>query len=145
MNEILKARLKLEEGSKKNAQGRYIIYPDSLGIPTLGYGRNTTNGFSQDEVDLMLENDGDEAELQCNDRFPWLANLSPIRQSVILDIVFNEGIERFLGFKKMIGFLEAGDFVNAKQELLYTDGKPTPYYQEVGHRAEDLADLLVSG
>jgi lysozyme len=51
----LKARIKGHEGR------RFVPYRDSLGILTVGYGRNLNGPFTQHEIDIMFESDFDKA------------------------------------------------------------------------------------
>ena len=49
--------------------------------------------------------------------FRKFTDLSDVRQRVIVDMMFNLGKSRFLGFKKMIDAVKADDFAKAADEM----------------------------
>src|SRR3990167_270296 len=74
---------------------RLKLYSDSLGVPTIGVGRNLRDkGISHAEAMLLLENDLDEVLVDLQ-TFPWWAALDPVRQRVLVDLRFNLGPTRF--------------------------------------------------
>jgi len=128
--EILRAMLhpglEKDESRVLNADGRHVVYDDAtgkplaiaaVGNPTAGYGRLLSRGFSEDEADLMLDNDID-AHLRFAVRYSWFEGLSDVRQGVIVCLIFNMGPTRFDGFLKMRACLERADFKGAAEQLL---------------------------
>ena len=86
---------------------------------TIGYGRNLEdNGIREDEALLMLNNDIDQVLHECQRAFDWFDRLDNPRQDVVLDMVFNLGLTRFRGFKKMIRALSDGDYITAAEEMM---------------------------
>ena len=141
MNLILKSRLIGEEGFSPKP------YKDSEGYWTVGFGwcmdkRPLTAELAVVILEYQINETETQVMKQCSD---WYPGLSDIRQSVILDIAFNMGISHLLGFHHMIAAIKAGDFEEAANQLLYTNGVKTPYYEETGIRAEALADLFRKG
>ena len=59
---------------------------------------------------------------------------------MIIDVIFNIGITRLYGFKKMRAAIEAGDFETAAKEML--DSK---YARQVAYRARLNAQILKTG
>src|SRR5258706_14343072 len=93
---FLRDRLVLEEDL------RLQLYTDTVGKLTIGVGRNLTdNGISRDEAILMLDNDIRKAFNDCYKAFTWFHFLDDVRQEVILDMTFNMGLPRLVGFRKM--------------------------------------------
>ena len=134
MKEILKEQLIRHEGK------RYRPYRDSVGKLTVGVGRNIDDvPFSEDEIMLMLDNDIQNAVLDAS-KFSWYIGLSKMRQAVIVNMLFNMGIARFSGFRKMLKALEQGNYVLAAKEML--DSK---WAQQTGNRAHELALLMEDG
>ena len=107
---------------------------------TIGIGRNIEDiGITEDEARYLLQNDVDRI-LKEVEHWTFLEKLSEPRQAVILDMVFNMGIVRFLKFKKTIAAIEEGDYIQASIEML--DSK---WAKQVGRRAVRLAETMASG
>lgn len=97
---------------------RLRMYRDSLGIPTIGVGRNLRDkGLTKQEALYLLDNDIDEC-IHDLTVFPWFISLDQIRQRAIVDLRFNLGPVRLRGFTKMLSDLASYDYVGASQELL---------------------------
>ena len=110
------------------------------GYLTIGIGRNLdTRGLSEAEALFLLANDiaSIEASLQV---YSWYRHLDPIRKKVIVDMVFNLGLEGFLLFKKTIEHLENKDYRAASKEML--DSK---WAEQVGQRAIRLSRMMATG
>lgn len=114
-------------------------YKCSAGKYTIGYGHLIKNGITQEAADVLLTEDLQTAE-QSAVRLGWFSTLNNPRKAVIIDMIFNIGIARLHGFKKMIAAIEAGDFETAAKELL--DSK---YARQVAHRARLNAEILKKG
>ena len=132
----LKKQLKRHEGFMSRP------YRCPGGALSIGYGRNLdARGISQEEADMMLEND-----IQCciealclhlPDIFP---NLTTNRQHVLINMCFNLGIGGLLAFKKALGFLRLHDYENASREMLNSK-----WAGQVGGRAKELAEQMRKG
>lgn len=123
----------------RNEGTRLRLYKCTAGFLTIGVGRNIeTNGIRQSECDLMLDNDINECILQLRSRFDWVDGLDSARFIAIVDMAFNLGIVRFMGFKRMIAALSQGDHARAATEIL--DSK---YAKDVPHRARRNAYLIL--
>jgi lysozyme len=135
-------QLKAHEGEVTNERGRHVVYPDSLGINTIGYGRNVDEkGLSDDEAEYLLKNDIAEAIYQVSEELSstW-EMLSQNRKAVVVDMVFNMGLPRFKGFKKMIEALHAQDYYEAAAQMI--DSK---WFGQVGRRGERLVQMMREG
>lgn len=126
--------LKLHEGL------RLKPYKDTVGVLTIGYGRNLEKGISHAEAEYLLENDLDEAIRVAKQLVPSFLNLSSVRQEVLVEMAFNLGGPRLAGFKKMLAAIEAKDFTTASKE-----GRDSLWYQQVKGRGEKLMDALWLG
>ena len=114
-------------------------YRDSVGILTIGVGRNLEDrGISASEARMLLDNDIDDC-INALATFPWFPDLDPVRQRVFVDLCFM-GIGRLRGFSKMLAATAARDWPTAAAELL--DSK---YATQVGQRARTLATMLETG
>lgn len=131
---------KLVEQLTRHEGLRLKPYKDSVGKLTIGIGRNLDDkGISIEEAQLLLQNDIIEARYEAH-RFPWFLHLNEVRQHVILNMLFNMGTTRLLGFKKMIDAIKNEDYAEAKIQML--DSK---WATQVGPRATELADMMETG
>ena len=94
------------------------VYKDSLGIETIGIGRNLVDrGVSEEEARYLCNNDIDIVEQELGKSFPIVDSLDDTRTRVLLDMAFNVGLPRLRGFKRMWAALEQKDFVTAGFEM----------------------------
>lgn len=115
-------------------------YLDSLGIESLGIGRNLRDvGISRAEAEYLADNDIAAATLALTRSISFFSRLDPVRQDVFVNLWFNMNT-RLLGFKKMLLAASVGDWTGAAGELLNS----TADHQEPA-RIETLADILKSG
>lgn len=130
----LKQRLILHEGMQVKP------YTDTKGKLTIGVGRNLEDvGISQDEALHLLDNDIARARADA-DTFQFFGNLDPVRQDVLVELVFNMGLEKIHEFKKMLAAMAKGDFHIASAEMLNSE-----WASQVGMRAVNLAKIMLSG
>lgn len=130
----LKKWIKSHEGYESHP------YEDTVGKLTIGYGRNLEdNGISQAEGDFLFDNDFARCEKELAP-FPWYVNQPQNIQYALMNMCFNLGIARLLGFKKMIMALTAKDYTKAALEAL--DSK---WANQVGDRARDIAIMMRQG
>lgn len=125
------------EGKVKHA------YQDSEGYWTIGVGRlidqRMGGGLSDDEIHYLLRNDIQRVIKEAKN-FAWYDSLDNPRKTVVLNMIFNLGITRFSGFKKMIAAIERGDFKEAASHAM--DSK---WAKQTGIRAVELAGIMESG
>ncbi len=115
-------------------------YLDTVGKVTIGYGRNIDdNGISQAEGDFLFDNDFARCERELAP-FAWYVNQPQNVQDALMNMCFNLGIGRLLGFRKMIMALTVKDYTNAALEAL--DSK---WATQVGQRAKDIALMIRQG
>lgn len=132
--------LRRHEGVKPHA------YQDSKGIWTIGCGRNIDKerggpGLSNDEIDMLLENDIINHRKQLATTFSWFNDLDEVRQDALIDMHFM-GHGSFCTFKNMIAALEAGNYKKAHDEALNSKWAK----QDVGeHRSKEIAMMLWRG
>jgi len=116
-------------------------YEDTLGIVTIGVGRNLEErGISEDEAFYLLSNDIEVIWDELIKQHPIVEDLDDQRQMVLLDMAFNMGVPRLGKFKKMWAAIEDGDMNEASKQAL-----DSRWADQVGRRAESLAERLISG
>jgi lysozyme len=115
-------------------------YKDSVGILTIGYGRNLeSKGITLKEADVLLRNDVFEC-IRYAEILPWFDELDDVRKSVIVEMLFNLGPKRFMSFKGMIEAIANGQFEIAADEML-----DSLWAKQVKGRARTLAQLMNTG
>jgi len=141
---------------------RLEVYKDSLGIDTIGIGRNLEDrGISKDELDWMdypsieyVYSDGiseaDAMYLAQNDvqivedellrAHPCVDRLDAVRQLILVDMAFNMGVPRLCKFKKMWTAVHENKFDIAAKEML-----DSRWANQVKSRAVKLANAMHNG
>lgn len=108
---------------------------------TIGVGRNLDEmGISREEAIVMLKNDIRRVDIELGDRLPFYFDMTQRRRDILVNMCFNLGITRFMGFKKMLEAIEAGDYQKAAIEML-----DSRWSMQVGDRAGRLASKMRSG
>ena len=137
MTERLLEMLKRHEGVRSK------VYLCSAGYETIGVGRNISEsgiGLSDEEVDMLLENDIARVIKELASEYPWFNDLDDIRKDAMIDISFNLGATRLRGFRRALAAMEAAKYKEASTEFL--DSK---WAKQTGGRALELADMIASG
>ena len=138
------------------------VYQDTLGIDTIGIGRNLQDrGISKEELDHMdiphidlIYRDGiteaDARYLAKNDvrivedellrAHPCVDRLDAVRQLVLIDMAFNMGVPRLCKFKKMWAAIHDEDFMIAAKEML-----DSRWANQVKSRSTKLAHAMHTG
>jgi lysozyme len=116
-------------------------YRDTVGKLTIGVGRNLDDdGISPAEASIMLANDIQNAKQKLALTIPWTASLDPVRQAVLINMVFNMGMSGLLQFRNTLKFIQGGYYDMAADEML-----KSLWAKQVGDRAERLATQLRTG
>ena len=98
-----KQMAKLIEMIKRHEGVKKYVYEDSLGIKTIGVGRNLESmGLTSKEIDFLLMNDLERVITELERNFDWFSDLDNARRDAMIDICFNLGITRLLTFKKAL-------------------------------------------
>lgn len=132
----LRDQLKVHEGFRSKP------YEDTVGVLTIGYGRNLTLGISESEAEVLLSNDIKRAyasavRLVGQDKF---GSLCDERQEVLVNMAFNLGETRLRKFRHFLAALTVEDYECAASEMLRSR-----WAQQVGKRAAELADVMRKG
>jgi len=129
---LLTLNLKRDEGFRGSP------YYDSVGVLTIGYGRNLDDvGITKQEAEVMLSNDVHAAILEVHrvlpniQQKPWQIRLG------IYNMAFNLGINRLLQFTNMLDAMDKDDFDRMSVEAL-----DSRWAEQVGERAQRIARLF---
>lgn len=116
-------------------------YRCTAGKLTIGVGRNLDDvGISRDEAMVLLWNDIARVKADASHAFPWFARLDEVRQEVVLNMIFNLGINRFSQFYQTIKCIESADYAGASERMLQS-----LWSRQVGQRAIRLARRMKEG
>ena len=141
---------------------RLEVYQDTLGIDTIGVGRNLEDrGITKEELDTLdipnieavyehgiteadaaylLENDVQIVEEELLKAHPCVADLDAVRQLVLVDMAFNMGVPRLSKFVKMWKAIHEENFEEAKTQML-----DSRWANQVGNRAVRLSNAMETG
>jgi lysozyme len=135
----------LERGqmwTKSNEGLSLVKYIDSLGYSTIGYGHKNDEGYhrlTQSEADKLFSYDYNK-HLKEASTLPEWGNANSAQKIALVDLVYNMGLGKWMGFKKARKAIVEGDRARIKREILDSD-----YARQVKGRAIEVADLLSSG
>lgn len=130
-------QIKQHEGTGPVKNGCHLFYTDSMGVLTIGYGRNLNDGLTEEEAMYLLQNDLGRARSQARQAFPWFDLIHHDAQFVVTELVFNMGIGKYEMFHEMHAALSQQEYPRAADCLL-----DSLYAKQVGQRAQDLAAIL---
>lgn len=120
------------------------VYIDSEGYYTLGVGRlvdeRRGGKISHEEAMYLLDNDIKKIIGQCDREFDWFDDLDETRKIVVLNMVFNLGINGFKKFKKTIQHIDNENYEEASIEML-----DSAWRIQVGKRADELSEMMKNG
>ena len=141
---------------------RLQVYKDTLGIDTVGIGRNLEDrGITKEELDWMdipsmdavyeygiteadamhlAKNDVQIVEEELVRAHPCVEELDAVRQLVLTDMAFNLGVPRLCKFKKMWAAVHENKFDVAAKEML-----DSRWANQVKSRATKLAHAMHHG
>ena len=128
-------QLKRNEGLKLKP---YKCTADKL---TIGVGRNLEDvGISEEEAEMLLQNDIQRATVQIQREFPWTTELDEVRFAALINFTFNVGIGTVGKFVNAMALLREGSYDMAADEFLNSR-----WAKQVGQRAIDVTDQIRTG
>jgi len=137
------------------------VYQDTLGIDTIGIGRNLEDrgitdseledmgitldhvyefGITEADAILLAENDVEIVEDELLRAHPCVDGLDAVRQLVLIDMAFNMGVPRLCKFKKMWAAVHENAFATASKEML-----DSRWANQVKSRSTKLAHAMHTG
>lgn len=120
---------------------RNRIYKCSQGFNTIGIGHNLdANPISERAIDIIFEDDLNVVLNDLTRNLPWWRTLSENRQHVLIDMCFNLGIGKLLGFKNTLKAMEEGRYEDAAEGM-----GQSKWASQVGTRATRLIKMMREG
>jgi len=121
--------------------GRCMPYRCTAGKLTIGVGRNLDDrGISEEEAFYLLDNDIADCVTDLQSHLSWFNRLDDVRKAVLVDMCFNLGINRLIGFENMLMATKYGEWDKAADEML-----DSRWADQVGSRATELATMMRTG
>jgi lysozyme len=138
------------------------VYQDTLGIDTIGIGRNLEDrGITKEELDdldipsidhvyeygiteadavYLANNDVQIVEDELVRAHPCVDRLDSVRQLILMDMAFNMGVPRLCKFVKMWNAIHEEDYPTAAKEML-----DSRWANQVKSRSTKLANAMHNG
>lgn len=150
--DILKTELGRDEGVCTEP------YDCPAGARTTGVGRNLdanpltaaevrvighdgrTKPISRGNAFWLLDNDINRTRGDLDRALPWWKTLDEVRRRALINMAYNLGVPRLLGFRKMLAALKAGSYEAAAREAM-----DSLWSRQVGDRAQRIAHMLRYG
>ena len=110
------------------------------GVLTIGYGLNLDDGISEPLAAKILEWIVDERTADLKRALPFWDNLSENRQEVFIEMAYNLGMSRFMGFHKMLAAADRGD-----TEAVCSEMENSRWFKQVKSRAVRLKEKYQEG
>ena len=126
-------QLKVHEGYRSKP------YHCTEGKLTVGYGFNLDAGMSEEEATLLLEYKVMNIITDMM-RFKWFEKLDSVRKVVIINMVYQMGLDGVLKFKKMIKAIQDKDYKEASVQMM--DSK---WFRQTENRSRELAGIMKRG
>jgi lysozyme len=125
---------------EKHEGFRRFVYNDSVGIPTIGIGRNLKDrGITRAEALYLLNNDINDFTTQLQDRLYWWDNIHEDAKVVLINMAFNLGLNGLLSFKTTLEHIKNENYKAAAVSMLQSK-----WAVQVGSRANELSEILTN-
>jgi len=134
--------INLAKNMIKNDEGLELkVYRCPANKLSIGYGRNLEDrGITKDEADYLLTNDIRSIRKELLESKIDFEKLNNVRQSVLINMAYQMGLNGLFKFKKMFVALSNQDYALASLEML--DSK---WAKQTPNRANRLSELMKRG
>ena len=129
---VMKAELLRDEGLRDE------VYKDTRGFMTVGIGHNLSIPQNSFTTDALYENDLNGCIASLDLRLAWWRKLDPVRQRVLINMMFNLGGNGLLKFPRFLAAMQAGQWGEAADQMMNSE-----WAREVGARATRLRALVL--
>jgi lysozyme len=132
------------------------VYTCPAGRQSIGYGYNLEanplkldigviggfykHGITKKAAEILLVDELKRLDLILAGKLGWWSNINEARQSVLLNMAYNLGINGLLKFSRTLGFIEQCDYAAAAHEMLDSN-----WAKQVHGRANELALIMKTG
>ena len=115
-----------------------VVYKDSLGIDTIGYGFAIKDlELDRDICDEILVRKLKDLKSKVENKFDWFKYMPPEIKDVVLEMCYQMGVYGFSCFKKTIAYLQNKQWKEASVEML-----DSRWAQQTPNRARTLSNIV---
>ena len=130
--------MSLKESIIKNEGYVGIVYKDSLGIDTIGYGFAIKDlELDADICDIILERKLKALQDMIKIKFKWYGYMPQEIKDVVMEMCYQLGVGGFSKFKKTIAYLQNQQFHDASVEML-----DSLWAKQTPNRAKELSNRV---
>ena len=130
--------MSLIDSIKKHEGYVGIVYKDSLGIDTIGYGFAIKDlELDRDICDIILERKIHQLESRVVNKFEWYEDMPEEIQDVVMEMCYQLGVTGVSKFRKTISYLKKKEFKNASVEML-----DSLWAKQTPNRAKELSNRV---
>ena len=138
-NMDVKVMQQLINSVKENEGYRSMVYKDSLGIDTIGYGFAIKDlELDEDICEEILKRKLDKLINRVNEKWGWIVNLPQEAQEVIYEMCYQMGVSGVSKFKKTLACFENHEYKMAAIEMLDSKWAKSDSPQ----RAKRMSDII---
>ena len=130
--------MKLIESIKKHEGYVGVVYKDSLGIDTIGYGFAIKDlELDEDICEIILERKLHALEDSINLKFSWYKYMPQEIKDVVMEMCYQLGVTGVSKFKKTIAYLQNKQWEEASVEML-----DSLWARQTPNRAKELSNRV---
>ena len=130
--------MSLIESIKRHEGYVGIVYKDSLGIDTIGYGFAIKDlELDEDICEIILERKLKELETRVNLKFKWFIYMPQEIKDVVMEMCYQLGVGGVSKFKKTIAYLQNKQWEEASVEML-----DSLWAKQTPNRAKELSNRV---
>ncbi len=130
--------MSLKESIKKHEGYVGIVYKDSLGIDTIGYGFAIKDlELDKDICDMILDRKLKDLESRVKLKFDWFKYMPPEIKDVVMEMCYQLGVTGVSKFKKTIAYLRNEQWEEASVEML-----DSLWAKQTPNRAQEMSDRV---
>tara|TARA_R100000951_G_C2645438_1_gene182432 strand:+ start:1884 stop:2288 length:405 start_codon:yes stop_codon:yes gene_type:complete len=132
--------MSLKDSIKKHEGYVGIVYKDSLGIDTIGYGFAIKDlELDEDICDIILERKLDNLKSMVELKFDWYKYMPQEIKNIVMEMCYQLGVTGFSKFKKTIAYLQNKEWSNASVEML-----DSLWAKQTPNRAKEMSKIVGS-
>ena len=117
-----------------------IVYKDSLGIDTIGYGFAIKDlDLDEDLAEEILLRKLEKLVKRVRDKFDWLDDVPHEVQGVLVNMAYQMGLSGVCKFKRALKYMEHQNWERAADEMLMSR-----WHKQTPNRAKELSNIIRS-
>ena len=130
--------MNLIDSIKKHEGYVGIVYKDSLGIDTIGYGFAIKDlELDEDICEIILERKITQLIDRINNKFSWYKYMPQEIKDIVTEMCYQLGVTGFSKFKKTIAYLQDKKWEEASVEML-----DSLWARQTPNRAKEMSERV---